>query len=674
MDFFARQEQARKSSTALVAYFAMAVVLIVISVYVVLAAIFLRPRKNPLDDLGWMVNAEFGLWVVLGTIAVIGLGTLYKLLELARGGAVVATSLGGRLVQAQTTDPDERKLLNVVEEMAIASGVPVPDVYVLDREQGINAFAAGLKPGEAVVGVTRGCIRLLTRDELQGVIAHEFSHILNGDMRLNLRLIGWLNGILCLAMLGYYLLRIGFYSGGGGGGKKGGNPLPFIGLALVIIGFTGVFFGRLIKSAVSRQREFLADASAVQFTRNPDGIVGALKKIGGRVQGSRVMSPAAEEASHMFFGNGLKPPLFGSMLATHPPLVDRIKVWEPNFNGEFPPVAEPQAKPPPIRPPQAAGKAPFGVGGMLGGVTAAAVLGSAGAGGRSRRPRTGAPPGIDAASALQHAGSPTLEHLQHASEMLEDIPDNLRQAAQEPFAATALVCGVLLAPASESERDKLLATLPPPVVHEIQRLLPALTGLPNRLRLPLFELSLPALRQLSPRQFDDLEATIRRLIEADSEIDLFEYAVLKLLGRHLTPAFRPARRRTAMLYALHGVRKECAVLLSGLAHLGHADESEILAAYEAGLEKLQLSATENPLLNAAAANLPQIDAALDRLVQLALPLRRRVLDACAQAVAHDGRLEEREGELLRAIADTLECPLPPFLSVASGPEDEAGQA
>ncbi|MCB1127976.1 MAG: M48 family metallopeptidase, partial [Verrucomicrobiae bacterium] len=548
---------------------------------------------------------------------------------------------------------------NVVEEMAIASGVPVPDVYVLGQERSINAFAAGLKPGDAVIGVTRGCIQMLTRDELQGVIAHEFSHILNGDMRLNLRLIGWLNGILCLAMLGYYLLRIGFYSGsggGGGGGKKGGNPLPLIGLALVVIGFTGVFFGRLIKSAVSRQREFLADASAVQFTRNPDGIVGALKKIGGLMEGSRVMSPAAEEASHMFFGNGLKPPLFGSMLATHPPLVERIRVWEPNFTGSYPPVKKPVAEAIPTRPRRAAGKPPISLGGLVGGIAAAGALGTGGAvAGR----RSGATGRVEASTALQHAGTPTLDHLEHASGLLEDIPESLREATQQPFAATALVYGVLLASANEADQEAQLATLPPPVVHEIKRLLPALRELPARLRLPLFELGLPALRQLSPRQFEDLETTVRRLIEADSEIDLFEYAVLKLLARHLTPTFRPVRRRTAMLYALNPVTAECVVLLSGLAHVGQADEAGARAAYEVGLRKLELSVMEHPLLEAGSANLSQIDAALDRLVQLALPLRRRLLDACALAVAQDGKLAEREAELLRAIADTLECPLPP---------------
>src|SRR5438270_13188515 len=248
-------------------------------------------------------KAELLLWITLGTLAVISIGSVFKTLQLASGGSVVAELLGGRLINSNTSDADERKLLNVVEEMSIASGVPVPQVYVMDSEAGINAFTAGHSPSDAAIGVTRGCTKMLSRDELQGVIAHEFSHILNGDMRLNIRLMGVVFGILCLAIIGRVLLQTRSRS------SRDRNPLPLLGLALVVIGSIGVFFGRLIQAAVSRQREFLADASAVQFTRNPEGIAGALKKIGGLGEmGSRLSQSHAEEASHMFFGNGVSEP------------------------------------------------------------------------------------------------------------------------------------------------------------------------------------------------------------------------------------------------------------------------------------------------------------------------------------------------------------------------------
>ena len=282
MDFFERQDKARKKTKWLVIYFIFAVAAMIAAIYIVTLVIFsgVQAHQHSYDE----AQAQFNLWntqlflgVALGTLAIVFIGSSYKTIALAAGGSAVSEMMGARLVSSNTTDPDERKLLNVVEEMAIASGVPVPQVYVMDDEDGINAFAAGHKPGDATVTVTRGCMKLLSRDELQGVIGHEFSHILNGDMRLNMRLMGIIFGILCLAIIGRVLL----YSARGGGRGRGQNPLPILGLALLLIGYIGVFFGRLIQAAVSRQREFLADASSVQFTRNPGGITGALKKIGG---------------------------------------------------------------------------------------------------------------------------------------------------------------------------------------------------------------------------------------------------------------------------------------------------------------------------------------------------------------------------------------------------------
>src|SRR5271154_2796472 len=339
MDFFARQDQAKKKTKWLLLYFILAVATMIIATYVAAIVIFSgvqmqhqRFHEAPQQFELW--NPQIFLAVALGTVAIILIGSSYKTMALAAGGSAVSEMMGARLVSSNTTDPDERKLLNVVEEMAIASGVPVPQVYVMDDEDGINAFAAGHKPGDATVTVTRGCMKLLSRDELQGVIGHEFSHILNGDMRLNLRLMGTIFGILCLAIIGRILLQ----TARGGGRSRGQNPLPILGLALLIIGYIGVFFGRLIQAAVSRQREFLADASSVQFTRNPNGITGALKKIGGLGEtGSRLSHAHSEELSHMFFSNGISEAFIG-LLETHPPLADRIRAFDPNFDGKFPEV------------------------------------------------------------------------------------------------------------------------------------------------------------------------------------------------------------------------------------------------------------------------------------------------------------------------------------------------
>ncbi|HVE16916.1 MAG TPA: M48 family metallopeptidase, partial [Chthoniobacterales bacterium] len=323
MDFFESQARAHRKTKWLIVYFVLAVLGIIVTLHVAAAFAF----REPLTD--WrMLGMISG-----GVIVVVTLGSLYRIAELSQGGGVVAQMLGGRQLAPHPTDLREQQLRNVVEEMALASGVPVPDIYVLDEEQAINAFAAGNTPGDAVVAVTRGTLEQLNRDQLQGVIAHEFSHILNGDMRLNVRLIGVLTGILLLAMIGRIVFEISARTGGSvrSSDNKNGNaqlPLFLIGAGIWLIGSIGVFFAKLIKAAVSRQREFLADASAVQFTRNPDGIAGALYKIGQA--GSKLESPRADEASHMFFGNGLGESFMG-LFATHPPIVERIQAIDPSF-------------------------------------------------------------------------------------------------------------------------------------------------------------------------------------------------------------------------------------------------------------------------------------------------------------------------------------------------------
>jgi Zn-dependent protease with chaperone function len=325
----------------LVIYFIISIVCIIAAVYIASVMIVYKTNAYQANgslpsELVWWDPTIF-IYAVLGTLGVVIIGSVYKIAALAKGGSAVAESLGGRLIHASTADPSEQQLRNVIEEMAIASNMPAPRIYVLDNEPGINAFAAGHTPEDAAIGVTRGCMTMLNRDELQGVIGHEFSHIANGDMRLDMRIMGVLFGIVCLSVIGQVLI----YSRGG----RGRNPMMLLGLALIVIGAIGVFFGRLIQAALSRQREFLADASSVQFTRNPAGLSAALQKIGGI--GSRVKSAHAGEASHMFFGNGMGTSFFGATMSTHPPLAERIRAIDPSWDGKFRqgtvPVAETSA-------------------------------------------------------------------------------------------------------------------------------------------------------------------------------------------------------------------------------------------------------------------------------------------------------------------------------------------
>jgi Zn-dependent protease with chaperone function/uncharacterized tellurite resistance protein B-like protein len=563
-------------------------------------------------------------------------------MALARGGSAVSEMMGARPVSPNATDPDERKLLNVVEEMAIASGVPVPQVYVMDEEDGINAFAAGHKPGDATITVTRGCMKLLSRDELQGVIGHEFSHILNGDMRLNLRLIGIIFGILCLAIIGRILLRTR--------GRK--NPLPLLGLALLIIGYIGVFFGRLIQAAVSRQREFLADASSVQFTRNPGGITGALKKIGGLGEtGSRLGHAHAEEISHMFFGNGVSEPFIG-LLETHPPLSDRIRVFDPNFDGEFPYVrydGRDQLPGKTSKPQRQQMTNIFGS--VLGG----AILASDDA---------EKPPVIRSHSVLPNLGNPTPLHLKYAEQLRDSLPEIVKAAAREPLDAVALIYAMLLSP-DESQRTSQLAELAKRVEPVIQQkaaaLFPDVSKAAAHAHLPMVNLALGTLRHLTAEQFTQFSQTLEWLIESDGKIELFEFVLQKIVTHHLAPQFGETRPPTVQYYTLKPLVPDCAVVLSALANVGNGDAAEVQKAFEQGAPYLRAPDGDWGLLPREQCGVTQIDAALDRLAQAVPIIKKNLLEACVHTVGADGVLLESEAELLRAIADTLDCPMPPFV-------------
>ena len=660
MDFFQQQDQARRKTKWLVGYFILAMALIVLSVHVAISLLFFvgtqgrqQHRRGYVlenDDrlpvsssVGGparaLANPELFGWVTLGTLAVILGGSFWRIAELSSGGSSVASMLGGRPVNPASTDPDERKVLNVVEEMALAAGVPVPKVYLLPDEKGINAFAAGYQPGDAVIGVTRGCIRLLTRDELQGVVAHEFSHILNGDMRLNVRLIGWIFGIMGLALVGRILL----YARSGNSRDK--NPLPLLGLVLILIGWMGVFFGRLIQSAVSRQREYLADASAVQFTRNPQGLAGALKKIGGLSQGSHLEAARAAEVGHLFFANGMANSLF-TLFATHPPLVKRIRAIDPSFDGQFPATRLAETAAPALT---ARAQRPPPVTILLPGRGALPI-----------------PPMIPAAGLMAQVGQPTAAHLQYAVGWRDSLPASIAAAAHEPMGASVLIYGLLL-DADNSTRTQQLNALAgivgDGVAQETLRLWPAVAEVANRARLPLVDMALPALGELSPRQFQQFEEALQALIEADERIDLFEYVLQKIVLRHLRPRFGRVPRAVTQYYALQPLLPDCALLLGLLAQAGQDMPEEIAAAFRTGWLQLGVGGPMGEESALESADLGQLDAALSRLDQASPLLKRKILNAAAQTVAADGVIKEDEAELLRAIADTLDCPLPPFLQL-----------
>lgn len=647
MDFFQNQDDARKRSKRLVILFLLAVVGVCAAVY--FAAAFAVGAANGRVNL-W--NPDVLVYAGGITLAIIAIGSLYKTSQLSGGGASVATMLGGQPVNMNTQDPAERKLMNVVEEMAIASGVPVPSVYIMNGEQGINAFAAGDTAVNSVIGVTRGCIEKLNRDELQGVIAHEFSHILNGDCKLNVRLIGVLHGILVIGILGGWLMRSSIY----GRGRRDGRAvlaMITVGLSLLIIGYVGVFFGNLIKSAVSRQREFLADSSAVQFTRNPNGIAGALKKIGGFSEGARLTNRHTEEASHMFFGHALrKRALFGSMLATHPPLEQRIKAIDPTFDGTFPKVENSfRASNSPIS--QMAG-------GHVGGSAATPSYKgkfkdfSQNAGEISATPE----------QLVADIGAPRPEHVSYSAALLGSFPDEVRSAARTLDGARALIHALLLDP-EESIRLAQFAQLKknsdPGVVQAVQGLALHVESLGARARLPIIDLSLGALRQMTPEQYHRFGQNVDVMIRADQKVTLFEYTLQKILMRHLGHFFRP-HRVPVNFRSPKALAQECVVLISVLAYAGHDELDEAEKAFEVAIGRLALAPTPPAMASSEAAKMTAFDYALGRINQSDGETKRKVLDACAYCVAADGKVTIEEAEMLRAVADSLGCPMPPFLA------------
>jgi len=642
MDFFEQQAKAHRKTKWLVIYFVMAVAAMIAAIYLCLMLIFSvalqehhhRYYSEAQPQLSfWDSRVFFGVTIV--TLAIVGIGSLYKTSALSAGGSAVSEMMGGRLLNTSTTDPDERKLLNVVEEMSIASGVPMPQVYVMDGENGINAFAAGHKPGDATITVTSGCMKLLSRDELQGVIGHEFSHILNGDMRLNLRLIGIVFGILCLTVIGRILLQT----------RGRNNPMPVVGIVLIIIGFVGVFFGRLIQAAVSRQREFLADASSVQFTRNPGGITGALKKIGGLGEmGSRLSHAHAEELSHMYFGNGVSEWI--GLLETHPPLADRIRVFEPTFDGNFPVVNYDDYDEPEKTPARKHAPLPNLFGTVLGG----AIL----AGGAE-------PPVIKTHTVLPNLGNPTPLHLKYAEQLRDSLPDNVRTAAREPLDATALIYAMLLS-CDDAQRARQLSGLEQragaAVRQKTESLFPDVSKAAAHAHLPMINLALGALKQLTDGQYETFSKTTDWLINSDGKVELFEFVLQKIVFHHLDSA-----KSVIQYYAIKPLAPDCSVILSALANVGSQDLGEIQKAFDAGAPYLRAPADSDlQLLPLEQCGVKQIDAALNRLALAAPQIKKNIIDACVHVVGADGVVYESEAELLRAVADTLDCPMPPLVT------------
>jgi len=667
MDFFAQQDNARRKTSLLLFYFCTAVASTILLVYwiPILSWYVYQSNYGPKhvqQQLTWWHPDLFAL-VCGATLIVVLCGALFKIAQLRRGGGEsVAVMLGGKQVCPDTDDYFEKRLRNVVEEMAIASGVPVPPVYVMERENGINAFAAGFKPSDSVIAVTYGTMTGLTRDELQGVIAHEFSHILNNDTQMNVTLMGIIHGLLIIGLTGRIVLEFSA-RGSRHRSKDSGQIVVFAiaaGLILWIVGSCGMLFAKLIKSAISRSRERLADAAAVQFTRNPAGLANALKKIGGLSYGSRIRAPNAEQASHMFFGNGLG----SSIFCTHPPLTERVKWLEPNFDGDFPSVTlddlrehlsrfESAPKPKKEKKPDVVDL--FTDPGKLA-VTGAILDAAASPQFRPNNPE----------ALIASVGQPMQHHAEAARQLIDSIPERAREHARDPHGARMLIYFLLL-DAGKEVRDKQMDIIKtqaePEVFQTLEQAIPNLGKIKPELRLPIIDLSIPALRFLSPNQYVAFRSIVKALIEADEQIDIFEYALQRVLVRHLDPVFSgKAKPRPTNYYSIKGLVNETSVVLSVLAWKGHGDAAEAASAFQAASGKIAAPKARFQFMEEAHCTWDTLDEALDKLNEGSFKVKKWVLGAALACLMHDREITVEETELFRAIADSLDCPVPPWVA------------
>ncbi|EGQ9457722.1 M48 family metallopeptidase [Vibrio parahaemolyticus] len=613
MDFFHHQDTARQRTGLLVMLFTLAVLAITGLVSVISIGIYFYFTGEPFTTQSII---SYCLLSFVGVLTVVSISSFIRLSELnANGGRGVAESIGGKLISTDTSNAKHRQLLNVVEEMSIASGIPVPPVYVMAEEHGINAFAAGMSIDDAVIGVTQGALDAFSRDELQGVIAHEFSHILNGDMRLNTRLIGALFGITCIAHFGHLILdnsnSTRHVSRSSSDSNKGFAVIILIAIVCLVLGWLGTLFGNMIKAAISRQREFLADASAVQFTRNDQGIAGALKKIGSNVQGSTLNTKASDEMSHMMFGQS-KLSGFSGLFATHPPLDERIRRIEPNWDGSY--AQHSHAQNTAFGNEQVSG---FAVGG---------------------------------GSPASQSASPSEQLSETGKQLISQLPPELVDIAREPY-STRFIAFALIFDGSDIQREMIKSYVP---LASQSTLLPWLDyDLPLHLRFPLLELALPALKSLSEAQKISLCKVLRELSETDNQYSLAEWCVINLLEKQLLASFGFIKQHKT----LKQLEESVFWLLRELAWVSHSQADKAQRAYHCALAHLGFPEVK---LEPANSNWHLSRAALELLLQLKPKDRRIFVKACRLAIESDGEITVAEGELYRVIACFLEVPEPPL--------------
>lgn len=644
MNFFQSQDKARKQTTRLIILFGLAVLSLIVLTNLLFMGVFgylgLQGRPLTLEYIQNQFDWRSFLMISIVVVLFVASGSAYKLISLRSGGRVVAEALGGTLVTHGNNNLQYQVLLNVVEEMAIASGTAVPQVYVLKDENAINAFAAGFFIEDAVIGVTQGALDTFNREELQGVIAHEFSHIVHGDMRINIRLLGILHGIMLVGLLGYYIMR----ASGGNRRSKDTQQLVFLGLGLTIIGYGGMFFGNAIKASVSRQREFLADASAVQFTRNNLGIANALQKIGGYSHGSKLLSSEAQSISHMFFSNAITNK-FSSLFATHPPLPERIKLLDPRWSGTF--TKTKVSKTPALL---------------------AADNGTTND--KSEFDTRGFNMGngqFDAKALFEGIGQFKALHIALAQNYLAQIDLDLKGLVHSTNGARAFIYALFVSDSVQKSDDKIVAAQWTYLKNSLsndeyaltQKAFESVSKLEVQFRLPLLEMALPQLREMAYSHYQAMQGHMQYLVYADNKQNIFEWALTTIITRYLKTEFEHADQSRIKFKSLGVVQTHIEMMVSALVYefCNETEHQDIIANANQILELRTIALFPPEQVNIE--NFAQAMVALDKLAPLP---KEKVLKLCIYLLSNDGVYSAQEHETLRAVADCLGCPMPLGLS------------
>lgn len=670
MDFFAHQDRARKLTRWLVFYYVLAVLLVLIALNLIFIGVFetiVIPAYVDEDAIQQgrdvALLAQVIAWVTgIATLVIVG-GTGVRLSQVSSmTGGQVAESFGGRQILPGTTNFQEKQLLNIIEEMSIAAGIAVPQVFVLEGEESLNAFAAGWSENEAAVAVTQGSLNYLNRDELQGLIAHEFSHILNGDMKLDMRLVGVVFGLELIFLIGWFIFRIilngsSLRVSNDDDNKKGGGGIIvilLIALAVAVIGLIGKTAADIIRAAISRQKEYLADASAVQFTRNPEGIGYTLIKIGVLNNDIPLQSANAAACGHFFFTSIFKSNFWTHLWDSHPPLDKRIQRILPGYNGEIPQrVREEISNPPGLRvdnqssaeetnPKSASARRRFVRGLALGTLTGGeqippeAAFVKQGVSSESPKP----------ASLLQSAGIKARSALTEQQYAL--IDSNLRDI----YGVQTIFYALLLDSSEEIRKIQirlLQQNAPDNLIRETLRRVELVSQLPPEEKIVTAELGIPAIKLMSVNQYNVFKKNIAALTEADKKIDLFEFSLRMMIIGRLDSYFN-VNKPYKIISQFNEIANEFAAALGYIAWQGAENSEEAIQAYAAAINAVNLNI---PIPEQKACSLSSFAAALKKLQHANSTIKNQLITALSCCVNYDGKITPREKELIFSIKASL---------------------